>query len=72
VYWFRRGRDFVAAAKNMLRKNARTNGEFYVAPVYNELVLSGLKSKAVIIDRAAMHGLGTPQDLEEYLANHRP
>ncbi|MCQ3018719.1 glycosyltransferase family 2 protein [Pseudomonas tremae] len=39
MYWFRSGSLFVAAAKEMIRKDARVNGNFYIAPVLNELVL---------------------------------
>ena len=38
IYNFRRGRDFVSGADQMIAKNLRVNGEFYVAPVYNELI----------------------------------
>ena len=38
IYNFRRGRDFVCAADQMIAKDLRVNDEFYVAPVYNELI----------------------------------
>ncbi len=38
IYNFRRGKDFVKAADKMIALDKRVNGEFYVAPVYNELI----------------------------------
>jgi NDP-sugar pyrophosphorylase family protein len=38
VYWYRRGSDFVKYAEQMIEKNIRVNNEFYIAPVYNELI----------------------------------
>jgi NDP-sugar pyrophosphorylase family protein len=71
IYNFRRGRDFVAAADQMIAKNLRVNGEFYVAPVYNELLARGARIAIHNVGRdgAGMHGLGTPADLEHFLTS---
>jgi dTDP-glucose pyrophosphorylase len=70
LYGFSRGRDFVAAAEAMIAKNLRVKGEFYVAPVYNELIALGrrigIHNIGPVDDR--MHGLGTPEDLAAYLS----
>lgn len=68
LYYFRRGRDFVAGAERMLVKNASIGGEFYVAPVYNELVLRQQRIGIFPIDASQMHGLGTPEEVERYQA----
>lgn len=65
VYYFARGDTFVRGAHTMIRKNIRTNGEFYVCPVFNELVKN---FNVGIYPVKAMDGLGTPEDLERYLA----
>lgn len=69
VYNFRHGRDFVAAADKMISLDLRVNGEFYVAPVYNLLIESGLKVGIHNVGSEAdgMYGLGTPSDLEIFL-----
>lgn len=42
VTYFKRGRDFVWAAEEMIRKNRRcANGAFLISPVYNELIEIG-------------------------------
>jgi uncharacterized circularly permuted ATP-grasp superfamily protein len=66
IYYFKRGADFVKAAEAMIHKNIRTNGEFYVCPTYNELLLEG---KIIFIDEISadkMHGMGSPEDLATF------
>ena len=41
IYWYRRGSDFVKYAKQMIERDIRVNNEFYIAPVYNELIKDG-------------------------------
>ena len=41
IYMFRRGRDYVDAAIDMIVKNDRVNNEFYVCPVYNFAINNG-------------------------------
>jgi dTDP-glucose pyrophosphorylase len=68
VYVWNKGRDFVRSAEEMIRKNVRVNGEFYVAPVYNEGIAEGATYKLHHCKR--MWGLGTPEDLEYFEINH--
>jgi dTDP-glucose pyrophosphorylase len=71
IYNFRRGRDFVRAADRMIAQDLRVNGEFYVAPVYNELIADGARVAIHNVGRegAGMYGLGIPSDLEQFLAD---
>lgn len=39
MYWFKSGAMFVQAVKNMIRKDAKVNDAFYIAPAFNELIL---------------------------------
>lgn len=66
LYGWKKGSSFVKAAEQMIAKNIRVNNEFYVAPVYNENVLMGEKITVGFVDK--MHGVGTPEDLNIYLA----
>jgi NDP-sugar pyrophosphorylase family protein len=68
LYYFRRTDQFIAAAENMLLKNASLRSEFFVCPVYNEFVLKGMRVTTFDIDRHAMHSLGTPEDVKRYAA----
>lgn len=71
IYNFARGADFVAAAHRMITRGDRTLGEFYLAPAYNHMIAAGLRVGVHEIAAAAMHGLGTPADLEMFLATRR-
>ena len=49
----------------MISKNIRVNNEFYVCPVFNEAIED---NKKIIIDPVKkMYGLGTPDDLNNFL-----
>ena len=66
IYNFRHGRDFVRAADSMIAKDLRVNGEFYVAPAYNQLIAEGhrIAVKATGQEGDGMYGLGIPEDLD--------
>ncbi|MAG38008.1 glycosyl transferase family 2 [Candidatus Pacearchaeota archaeon] len=65
AYYFAKGRDFVWAAEEMIEEDDKTNGEFYVAPVYNYLIRRG---KSILLSRPKfVHGLGTPKDVDKFL-----
>jgi dTDP-glucose pyrophosphorylase len=70
IYNFQRGADFVAAADRMIAADKRVNGEFYVAPAYNELIERGGRVGIFNIGEEGrqMHGLGVPADLEAFIS----
>jgi len=70
IYNFRTGRSFVKAAEDMIGKNLRVNGEFYVAPAYNELIAAAARIGVYDIgsEGDGMYGLGIPADLDAFLA----
>jgi dTDP-glucose pyrophosphorylase len=67
-YYWKRGSDFVKYAEQMIYKNIRVNNEFYVCPVYNEAIEDKQNIRTFTAD--AMWGLGTPDDLNNYLENY--
>lgn len=71
IYNFKQGRDFVKYADQMISKNIRVNNEFYVAPVYNEMIED---NKNIVFynvgsEDNGMYGLGIPEDLKKFLLN---
>jgi NDP-sugar pyrophosphorylase family protein len=70
IYYFSSGKIYKEAAHSMIRKNIRVNNEFYVAPVYNEIIGQGQKVLIWEISDKAMHGIGTPEDLVAYFSLH--
>ena len=69
IYHWKRGSDFVKYADQMIDRDIRTNNEFYVCPVYNEAIGDGKKIKASLVDE--MWGMGTPEELNNFLANYK-
>lgn len=71
IYNFRRGSDFVTAAKEMIAAEEKSNNEYYVAPTYNQLLRDG--HSIIVCNVGAvgegMRGLGTPDDLAAFLAD---
>ena len=65
VYYWKHGSDYVKSAEEMIKKNIRVNNEFYVCPVYNEFLAKNKKVKIHNVDR--MWGLGTPEDLDNFI-----
>lgn len=68
IYYFAKGRVFVENAMDMFVRNDRVNNEFYVAPVYNYAIEKAGKFGIYNIDMNQMHGTGTPEDLDKYIA----
>jgi dTDP-glucose pyrophosphorylase len=70
IYTFARGRDFIRAAEAMIAADERVNGEFYVAPVYNQLVAEGAQIGVdnVGAEGDGMYGLGIPADYEHFVS----
>lgn len=68
IYNYRHGSDFVKYARQMIEKNIRVNGEFYVAPVYNEMIEAGKKLAYYDVGKK-MYGLGVPEDLKLFMAD---
>jgi len=68
VYHWSRGSDYVKYAEQMIKREERVNGEFYIAPVYNEAISDGKKIKVFHIEK--MMGIGTPEDLAEFQKHH--
>ena len=69
IYFWKRGCDYVRYAEKMIRDGKRVNGEFYVAPVYNDAIEDGLTIKKFNISK--MWGIGTPEDLGYFLENYK-
>jgi len=69
IYYWKHGSDYVRLAEQMIAKNIRVNNEFYVCPVYNEAFAEQMRVKIFRSDK--MWGLGTPEDLDEYLLHKK-
>jgi len=68
-YYWKHGSDFVKYAEEMITNDIKVNGEFYVCPVFNQAISDGKEIRTFDIPK--MWGLGTPEDLQTYLENHK-
>jgi dTDP-glucose pyrophosphorylase len=68
-YFWKNGSDFVKYAEDMIQKNIRVNNEFYVCPVFNQAIQDNKQIRIFNIDK--MWGLGTPEDLDNFLKNYK-
>ena len=69
IYHWKYGSHFVKYAGQMIEKNIRTNNEFYICPVYNEAINDGKKIKISPVDE--MWGMGTPEELNNFLTHYK-
>ncbi len=67
IYYYKHGKDYVEAAKNMIRKDACVNGIFYICPAFNELILMQKKLGIFMINRENYYSLANPAGVEAYL-----
>ncbi len=69
AYYFSHGRDFVWAAEEMIKKGLKVNNEYYVAPVYNQLIERG--DRLSISVASSMWEMGTPDDVKFFETNFK-
>ena len=63
-YYFSKGFEFVKYAEKMIENNIRTNGEFYVAPLYNLFIENGAKITTIPIE--TQYHMGTPEEMDYF------
>ncbi len=73
VHYWKRGSDFVASAEDMLSKDIRDAGEYYVSTSYNFLVKQG-KFITICPLRAGevYHTIGVPETYYDFLQSQDP
>ncbi|EOD80108.1 hypothetical protein D515_00678 [Grimontia indica] len=67
-YFFKSARAFIEAAKEMVRKDEKTNGLFYIAPTLNEIILKEGLVRAIPIDNKDYFHITDAHALEHYEA----
>lgn len=66
VFWFARTSDFVESAKNMIRKDAHVEQNYFVAPTFNELVLKHKKIGVIPLSPDSYIPLKTERQVGHY------
>ena len=71
-YYFRRGSAFVEAAMSMIRKGAvASDGQYYIAPCINELIIQGAATGIYSIPKEHYHNFQSVDQIHEYSARMR-
>jgi len=65
VYYFREGKSFVRAAKQMIDKKIKTDKQYFVCPAYNELINEGLKIRKFDIEK--IWSFSVPEGLKYFI-----
>ena len=68
-YYFAKGSEFVESAFEMIKKDGNVNGQYYVSPVLNEMILLNKNLQNYHIESKQYHSFYTPQKIEEYERN---
>lgn len=67
LFYFKHGRYFSDAAKEMIKKRDHLNEVYYVSHVFNQMILSQFKIGIFSIDQSNYNKLGTPEEIEKYI-----
>ena len=67
LHYWKRGKDFVKSAENMITHRIKSKNEYYIAPTYNELIKKGFKIANYHIDKNQYISLGSPEDVTIYM-----
>ena len=68
-YYFRRGKDLVSFGTELVSRQEKTKGEYYVIPVYQKMIAAGMKIG--ISKTLKMWDMGTPESKSLFEKNLR-
>lgn len=66
MYWFKTGKMFVEAVKNMIRKDAKVNNTFFISPALNELILKHKKIGSYRVEPGQYRPLKSPAQIHAF------
>jgi NDP-sugar pyrophosphorylase family protein len=73
LYWFAHAGRYIEAYERFFTDSTNlVRGERYIAPLYRELLASSGRISIVDLPLAAVHALGTPAELDAFIANDTP
>lgn len=69
IHYWKKGKDFVSTAEEMLQADIKSLGEFYIGPTYTLLAKKGKTIGVHLVHHNEISFIGTPEDLKKYNAN---
>jgi NDP-sugar pyrophosphorylase family protein len=65
-YYYRQGRDFISSAMSMIMKDASVDGNYFIAPTLNEMVLKNKTIKSFRIGKEEYINFFSMEKINEY------
>lgn len=65
-FYFKKAEYFIHAAQEMIRKDASVNGQYYVCPCYNEMVLEHKRIGTYRITKQEYYNFNHQCDMDDY------
>lgn len=72
LYHFRRASDLIEGFDDAVASNATAKGEFYIAPLYNDLIQNGARIRYVEVAADEVILCGVPAEYEALLSSYGP
>lgn len=69
LYYFKHGNKYLEAANSIITKNIRCNGEFYISPVFDELIRMNFDLRYFKLRNDQIHMLGTPEEVDSFISS---
>lgn len=66
MYYYRKGSDFINSIEKMIMKNVNVNGNFYVCPSFNEMILEQKKIGIYEIPKNSYFNFKEQKGINEY------
>lgn len=66
IYLYKKGSEFINAAFASIKRGAKINGSFFIAPVFNELILAGKIVVHYPVSNQTYHSFYSPQKISEF------
>lgn len=70
-YYFKKAKDFLEAAKSVIRKDTKINGSFYISQTLNELILGQKSIGLRQISSEKFHPLKSKMQLARYVMEYK-
>ncbi|MBN2152422.1 MAG: hypothetical protein JW839_13300 [Candidatus Lokiarchaeota archaeon] len=65
LYYFKQGKDFISACEEMIARDEREKGEYFVIPLFKKLKERGFRLKMFTVDDNRV--IGTPEELKAFI-----
>jgi NDP-sugar pyrophosphorylase family protein len=70
IYFCQRSLEFFKFAKILILKDLRVRGEFYISPVFNEMIIANKILTSYEVPANLIHMLGTPEEVRNFENTH--